>query len=353
MKNTLKTLAVGAIALTLAACGGATQTPTTPADPADPGTTGAADTNSPTAEQPPPGEIKKVTYLTSFGSFGRDAYAYIAKEKGFFDEEGLDVTIEPGAGTVEVAKLVASGQAQFGAADFPTVAITVANEGLPVKAVTMVQQNSLAAVITLEKNSIAEPKDLEGKKIADAPGSTNQVIFPVYAKAAGFDASTVEFVPSPPPGLTQLLVSGQVDAVGNFVLVQPLIEAAADGEKARVFPYRDSLPDLYGISIIASDDTINNDPDLVDRFVRAINKGIEYSIENPEESADEIVKVNPSSSHEVAVEEVNIMEPYITADGSMEIGDMDTARVETVIEILDDAGVLNKDLTAAELIWEG
>lgn len=329
-------LTAGALLLTLTACGGTTDEEAAPA---------AEGSASPSAE-----EVIEMVVARGGVTFEN---AVLADEQGFFEEEGLDVTIEPGAGTVEVSKLVASGQAQFGAADFPTVAITVANEGLPVKAVTMVQQNSLAAVITLEKNGIAEPKDLAGKKIADAPGSTNQVIFPVYAKAAGFDASSVEFVPSPPPGLTQLLVSGQVDAVGNFVLVQPLIEAAADGEKAKVFPYRDALPDLYGISIIASQDTIDNDPDLVDRFVRAINKGIEYSLANPEDSAEEIVAVNPSSSKEVAIAEVNIMAPYVTADGSEEIGTIDTAKVEKVIAILKDAGVLNKDLTPADLIREG
>ena len=74
----------------------------------------------------------QVNYLTSFSTFGRDAYVYVAQEKGFFDQAGLDVTITPGTGSVDVLKLVAGGRADFGIADFTATAITVAKEKLPV-----------------------------------------------------------------------------------------------------------------------------------------------------------------------------------------------------------------------------
>ena len=128
-------------------------------------------------------ERTKVNYLTSFNTFGRDAYAYVAQEKGFFDQAGLDVTITPGTGSVDVLKLVAGGRADFGIADFTATAITVAKEKLPVTTVAAVHQKSLAAIVALEGSGISKPADLVGKKIGDQPGSTNQVMFPVYAKA--------------------------------------------------------------------------------------------------------------------------------------------------------------------------
>lgn len=124
---------------------------------------GPAAPSGPASSQP----ATKITYLTSFGQFGRDSYAYVAKEKGYFAAEGLDVEIKAGSGTVEVAKLVASGQADFGAGDFPTAVITIANEGLPITTTSMIHQNSLAAVITLEGRGISKAQDLAGKKIAD------------------------------------------------------------------------------------------------------------------------------------------------------------------------------------------
>lgn len=177
---TLSSLAIAGTLL-LAACGD---------DAGDEAGTDPASSGDETEYEP-----ASITYLTSFGTFGRDAYVHVAEEKGFFDEVNLDVTIEPGTGSVDVMKLIAGGTADFGAADFSAVVTTVANEQLPVTTVAVTHQRSLAAIVSLDGYGITEPADLEGKTIGDQPGSTNQVIFPTYAEAAGVDAGAVDFVP--------------------------------------------------------------------------------------------------------------------------------------------------------------
>lgn len=305
--------AVAATALTLAACGG-TESPS-----------GGASAECT--------ETDSVTYLTSFNTFGRDAYAYVADDQGFFADNCLDVTIEPGSGSVDVMKLVASGSADFGTADFSAVVVTVANEDLPVTAVAAIHQRSLAAIITMADSGIAAPADLEGTSIGDQPGSTNQVIFPTYAEAAGIDASTVEFVPSAPPSLPQLLVSGQVDGIGQFVVGKPLIEAAADGASVNVLPYSDVLPDLYGNTLVVSDELLASDPDLVERFTSALLAGLEYSIDNPEETGEILQKAQPTQDPDVAAAEVEIMGDYVRGDGEV-LGSLDSTRIASIIEIL-------------------
>lgn len=287
-----------------------------------------------------------VTYLTSFNTFGRDAYVYVAQEKGYFEEAGLDVTIQPGSGSVDVMRLVASGSADFGTADFSAVVVTVANEDLPVVAVSAIHQTSLAAIITLEGNGIEVPADLEGKTIADQPGSTNQVIFPTYAELAGFDADQVEFVPSSPPSLPQLLVSDQVDAIGQFVVGKPLIEGVAPDTNAVVLPYGDVVPELYGNVLLASEDLVDSDPELVARFNAALLRGLEYSIENPEETGEILKKYQPTQDADTAAAEVEIMADYVTGD--REIGDLDRERVDAVIEIMSDA--LDSPVSADDLV---
>jgi NitT/TauT family transport system substrate-binding protein len=325
-------------ALALAACGGdAAEAPNTPGG----GTTAGA------ADAPAEYEPASVTYLTSFSTFGRDAYAYVAKEKGFFDEVNLDVTIEPGTGSVDVMKLVAGGTADFGAADFSAVVVTVANEKLPVTTVGVTHQRSLAAIVSLEGHGITEPADLEGMTIGDQPGSTNQVIFPTYAEAAGIDAGKVEFLPSAPPSLPQLLVSNQVDAIGQFVVGEPLIAAAAQGKKVVVLPYGDLLPELYGNVIVTSDELAESDPELVERFIGALMKGLEYSIENPEETAQILLKAQPTQNPDVAAAEVEIMADYVRGDADV-IGSIDPARVDRIIEIMSAA--LTGEVTADELV---
>lgn len=293
--------------------------------------------------------IQHVNYLTSFNTFGRDAYVYVAQEKGYFKEAGLSVDIKPGTGTVDVMKLLASGRADFGAGDFTTALITVAKEKLPVTTVGMVQQKSLAALIALEGNGIKEPKDLEGKTVGDQPGSTNQVTFPVYAKAAGIDESKVKFVPSAPPSLPQLLAGGKVDAIGQFVVGKPLIEKAAQGKKAVVLPYGDYLPDLYGNAMMASSKIVKENPELVKKFTSAIFKGLEYSIAHPEETGEILRKYQPTQSAEVAAEEVREMAPYVAVEGTA-IGAVDRARVEANIKLLVEAGAIPAGLTPEQVV---
>lgn len=292
---------------------------------------------------------EKVRYLTSFNTFGRDAYAYVAQEKGYFKEAGLDVEIKPGSGTVDVMKLLAGGRADFGAGDFTTTLITVAKEKLPVTTVGMVHQKSLAAIIALDGSGIAEPKDLEGKTVGDQPGSTNQVTFPVYAKAAGIDASKVKFVPSAPPALPQLLASGKVDAIGQFVVGRPLIEKAAQGKEAVVLPYGEVLPDLYGNALLASSKVVQEKPELVKKFTAALLKGLEYSIAHPEETGEILKKYQPTQDPEVATAEVEAMAPYVAPEGTT-IGAVDKARVETNIKLLVEAGAISAGLTPEQVV---
>lgn len=280
----------------------------------------------------------KVTYLTSFSTFGRDAYAYVAQEKGFFTEAGLEVTINPGSGTVDVLKLVAGGRAHFGVADATGTMITLAKEKMPVIAVAAVQQRTVAAIIGLEGGRIATPADLIGKKVADPPGSTIKLMFPLYAKAAGIDPGKVEFVPSAPPALPQLLVSGQVDAIGQFVVGKPLIEAAASGRKAVVLPYGDLLPDLYGNMLVTTKDLADRDPELVRRFSDALLKGLRYSIEHPDEAGQILRKYQPTQNSDVASAEMRLMTGYSRPDGfAGPLGAVDEGRIGTIIQLLEQA----------------
>ncbi|MEO3856675.1 ABC transporter substrate-binding protein [Acrocarpospora sp. B8E8] len=295
------------------------------------------------------GALESVRYLTSFNTFGRDAYAYVALEKGYFKEAGLDVDIKPGTGTVDAMKLLAGGRADFGIGDFTGTLITTAKEKLPVIAVGMVHQNSLAAIIALEEGGISTPKDLEGKTIGDQPGSTVQVTFPVYAKAAGIDASKVKFVPGAPPALPQLLASGSVDAIGQFVVGRGLIEKAAQGKKAVVLPYGEVLPDLYGNALLTSSTMAKEKPEVVKRFMAALFKGLEYSIANPEESGEILKKYQPTQNPEVAAAEVRAMAPYVAAQGQP-IGAVSKAKVEANIKLLTESGAIPAGMTPEQVI---
>lgn len=297
-----------------------------------------------------PASIQKVNYLTSFSTFGRDAYVYVAQEKGYFKDAGLEVDIKPGSGTVDVMKLVAGGRADFGPADFATEVITLAKEKLPVVTVGMIQQKSLAAIVSLEGYGIKAPKDLEGKTIADAPGSTNTVMFPVYAKAAGVDASKVKFLPAAPASLPQLLAANKVDAIGQFVVGKGLIQQASGGKPAVFLPFGDVLPDLYGNSLVTSTKFAKDKPEVVKKFTGALMKGLEYSIAHSDETGEILHKYQPTQDPKVAAGEVTIMAPYVTGDKGAAVGSVSKEKVQKVIDLLTDAGAIPAGVTPDQIV---
>ncbi|ROO83069.1 NitT/TauT family transport system substrate-binding protein [Actinocorallia herbida] len=293
--------------------------------------------------------LEKVNYLTSFNTFGRDAYVYVAEEKGYFDEAGIDIDIKPGSGTVDVMKLLASGRADFGPGDFTAASITIAKEKLPVTSVAMIHQKTMAGIISLEGNGIAAPKDLEGKTVADQSGSTNQVTFPVYAKAAGIDAAKVKFVGSSPAALPQLLAGGKADAIGQFMVGAPLIEKAAKDKKAVLLPYGDLLPELYGNSLMTSTKLADEKPELVEKFTGALLKGLQYAIDNPEETGEILKKFQPTQDPAIATAEMQAMKDYVLPQGAT-IGAVDEARVKANIDILTEAGAIPSGVTPDQLV---
>ncbi|MFA5568881.1 MAG: ABC transporter substrate-binding protein, partial [Trueperaceae bacterium] len=234
-----------------------------------------------------------------------------------------------------------------------TAFIAIINEGMNLKAVAAVQQNTLAAVIALESSGIRTPKDLAGRTFADSAGSTNRILLPAYAAAAGFDASTVEFVAAAPPDLPRLLASKTVDFIGQFVVGRSLIETAA-GEPAVIFPYSDYLPNLYGNLILASTDMIEKQPEVVKAFVGALMRGLAYSIDHPEETGAILVKYADGQNADIAADEVRIMHDYVLPPGfTGPIGSIDPAKVNAMIQLLTEAGAITKPGTADDVYAPG
>ncbi|WP_230859386.1 ABC transporter substrate-binding protein [Actinoplanes aureus] len=283
----------------------------------------------------------KITYLTAFGAVGRDAFAWVAQEKGYFRDAGLDVTIRLGAATGENLKVLAAGQAQFANLDLTgTWILSGKGQYTDIRAFAAVHQQTLVSIITLEGSGITEPKHLEGRKLGAATGSVNQLLFPGYAKLAGIDESKVEWVNAPPAQLPTLLASGRVDALSTFLIGQRGIEKAAGGKKTVVLPYSEYLPDLFGNGLIAPTSIVEGDPDLTKRFRDAALKGLQYTLEHPDEAAQILKKAQPAADVTAAVGEITLMAPYVKASGVIE-----RDRVAKALATLEGEALIKPGLT--------
>jgi len=288
----------------------------------------------------------KVTYVTAFGAVGRDAFAWVAQEKGYFREAGLDVTIQLGAATGENLKVLAAGQAQFAHVDLTGAWILAGKgESKDVRAIAAVHQQSLVSIVALEGSGITQPKQVEGRKIGAATGSVNQLLFPGYAKLAGIDPAKVQWFNAQPAQLPTLLASGRVDALSTFLIGVKGIEKAAGGKKATVLPYNKYLPELFGNGILAPVSITRDRPDLARRFRDAALKGLQYTLDHPEEAAQILKKAQPAADVTAAVGEITLMAPYVKTSGVI-----DRARVAGAIATLERGGLIPPGLTPDSVV---
>jgi NitT/TauT family transport system substrate-binding protein len=333
-RTLVRSVVAGALALTMSAAAGCSD------DSAD-GDGGST------------GSLEKITYLTSFGTFGRDSYAYVALDKGYFKDAGFDVTVNPGKGSGENIKSIVSGQAQFTPIDLTGGLLAAGGKDKTTgfTAVAAIQQRTMAAIIALEGNGINAPKDLEGKTLTDQPGSVVRTLFPTYAKLANVNPDKVKFQNGQAQELIGLLASGRTQGIGQFVVGKPTVETVAKPKKAVVLPYSDVLQDLYGNVLITSTKYATDNPEKVKKFTEALLKGLADSIENPEEAGKITQKYVQTAKPEGVAAELTLMGPYVkSAAAGIPVGALDAERVARSIAILQGSGQIEPGLKPEQVI---
>jgi NitT/TauT family transport system substrate-binding protein len=293
---------------------------------------------------------QKVSYLTGLNIQGRESYIYVAMEKGYFTDAGIEVEVKPGVGTEGNLKLLQSGRADFGVLDITGALIAYGTgQFRDFTLISALQQRNLACLMALEGKGITAPKDLEGKKIAYIPGGVVRVLFDTYAKLAGVTASTVTWVNMPAQQMGQGLAAGSVDAVTQFVVGKPAIEATAKGQKAVVLPYSDYLTDLYGNGVATTKKLAQEKPDLVRKFNDAVLKGLSYAVEHPDEAGQIYAKYQKLQPEKVAAAEVTLLEPYVRVGGAP-VGALSREQVARNVAILRGAGAIPAAINADDII---
>jgi NitT/TauT family transport system substrate-binding protein len=298
------------------------------------------------------GALEKVTYLSGASILGREAYVYVAIEKGYFKEAGLDVEVQAGKGTNPNLVLLQSGKVDFAALDI-TASLLEYGKGTfkDFTIIDAIQQRNMQTIMALQGGKISSPKDLAGKKIAYIPGGVARLLFPAYAKLAGIDDSKIQWVNIPLEQHPQNLAAGTVDAATQFAVGEPGIERASKGRKAVVLPYTDYLTDLYGVGVGVSKKELAAKPDMVRRFNEALLKGLRDAVENPAEAGKIYAKYQKIQPEPVAIAENKLMIPYVkSASGGAAVGALDIQKVARNIAILQGAGLIPATFAPTDVV---
>lgn len=285
---------------------------------------------------------------------GNHAMFFVARDKGYFSQAGINVTaIRKGTGSTDALKLVANGNADFGFSDLPTLQVG-RSQTLPVVALVAVNQESPLAMISIKaKHPMSKPADMKGMNLGVHPsGSTYVFLKSFFAKnnlnLADFKQSTV----SPP--YENLLILGRVDLVPGYVDAEvPELEAKAGGPGSlSILLGADYGYTAYGSGVFTSEKMIADKPDVVQRFVKAYLQAFKFVVESPQQAIDIVVAANPEykGKEETLLKQLDadikstFFSPYTKQHG---IGAINDKQWTETAQVLKDQGVLPADFSAA------
>lgn len=218
---------------------------------------------------------------------------YVAVANGYYEEAGLEVDIQqpPADGA---PALVAAGRAQFGIDFQESLAMALsASNPLPITAVAAIIDHNTSGIITLAKNNVQSPKDLEGLTYATWETPFEIAVMKQVVEADGGDFSKVTFVPATATDAITAIQTN-VDAVWIF---EAWDKIAADlaGVDYNYFSFGNISPvlDFYTPIIIANNDFLDNNEETAKAFLSATQKGYQYAIDNPEDAAKILVEAVP------------------------------------------------------------
>ncbi len=235
-----------------------------------------------------------------------DAGVFAAVDHKFFEAEGIEVEFVSPATPADGLKLLASGGVQFATAH-STEVLNARSKGLPVVSIATNHQYGMAGIMMPTTTGVTSLKQLEGKTLGITGIPYNRTMLEYCLTTAGVDLSKVNivivgFAPMP------LLLSKRIDGLGDAItwsepaMFNVQLDKPADDQSTyKYFAfYQNGLPRYYTLGVVASEDTVNRNPELAKRFLRAWVKGLDWAINNQKAAIDNMRKRVPEINEKEA-----------------------------------------------------
>jgi NitT/TauT family transport system substrate-binding protein len=222
-------------------------------------------------------------------------HAFLYGGKKFFSELGIDLEIIPGtkAGSSESAAMVDSKAVEFAlCSGETTLQMRASEKPRNIVALAVFYPNTPAEVYSLEIKGITKPEHLYGKRLGVLKSSSAYRNYEAFAKKVGLDRSKITEVPTSGDIKEVIAADSQLDAMVHFGFQHPLL-LNMRGEKVNEIKFREFGIKIYGQGLIAHKDLIETRRDLVERFVKAVQRAYSNAIEHPDEVLKEFTESHP------------------------------------------------------------
>jgi NitT/TauT family transport system substrate-binding protein len=258
---------------------------------------------------------------------------YLAKERGYYKDAGIDLEIRNGTGSVATIQSVAAGNDVIGLASLSQVALAI-GKGVPLISILGIVQKAPDAVVALRTSGIVKPKDIEGKRWGFIPADSGARIFPAFAAANGINLDSITKVQVSYSTLYPALLQGNVD----------FITAWASPDAFKIAKFKPIEPPIifadYGVNALGTGafvtrETAKNEK-LMRAFVAATLHGAAETAKNPKDALDAIMKESPTTDRAILEEEYSHLHEFLHTKNSAGhvYGWMAPADWEQTVEIL-------------------
>ena len=317
------------ISLLAAACGGgsptATQTAASPPAATATNTPPPKEVSQPTSTPVPtdsptptaePIELIEVSIALDWFPWSNHSGLFIAQERGYFEEQGLKVNIYVPGDPSTVLQTVAAGRDDFGISYQPELLIA-REQGIEAVSIMALVQHPLNSVMALRESGIAEPKDLKGKKVGSPGLPSDEALIDTMLRSQGLTIDDVEMV-NVGFDLVAALISKNVDAIVGAYWVHESISANNLGFELNIMRMEEhGVPDFYELVIVASEDKIANNPEVVQKFVRAVTRGYQDAIADPLDAVALLKSVKPETDLDIENPGVILLAPLWATDNGV------------------------------------
>jgi ABC-type nitrate/sulfonate/bicarbonate transport system substrate-binding protein len=261
--------------------------------------------------------LTKIRFSLDWKFEGQTSFFHMAKIKGYYEQEGLDVTIDSGNGSAAAMQRIASGAYDIALGDISALIEFMGNNPGPLRmqAVYQLYDELPLAYFTLRSSNVKSISDLAGKSIASANFEVTRKLWPVISKAAGIAPDSVKWVTIDPSLRVNTVLKGDAVACGGFLNVP--LEFTTRGVKAEDVVMM-KVSDLglrgYGNAVIASTKIISENPKAVAGFVRATNRAFREGLADPAASVKYLKQREPLVDEAIEVPRFTMLMPAMLTE---------------------------------------
>lgn len=228
-------------------------------------------------------DLQKITFRTVWTMQGHSAPFVLGVQKGFFREEGLDVTLQEGSGSSVGVQLAGNGTVDFAVSDTLAL-VSGVRQGAPVRMLFNFTPSTAYLLMWVKGRTpdLASPKDLKGKRLGVYQGSSTGLVVPYLLENSGLTSRDVNVVQGPPPtSMDTALLQGRIDVIMTTQAGKPELEAIDPSLDFGALELSKFDVDLQSDGIIANGAYVRSNPEIVAAFIRAVQRSWAYVLEDP------------------------------------------------------------------------